>query len=335
MRLQFLQINYKGCIFNMFKRILCLLLCLALSLGILAMQAGAAVTEQNAAVAEISAMAAELSATVSEISAAVTEAGSDPQDADLPVQDSIPYSRENPRILVDGVVLEDTPSLLINGTTYVALRGVGQALRPDAVISWEDRHAVVTADDLTITAYPNESYFVANGRYLYLPDGVKLINGTTMLPVRKLAQALGAEVDWDAETSSVLITSGTGTIVSGDEYYDADVLDLVSHIIYAESGNQPLAGKIAVGNVIFNRVNDPLFPNTVSAVIYQPNQFYPVGHSIFYKTPNAESVIAAKLCMDGAMVLPTALYFNGVGRTCWASQHKTCVAVIGGHAFYG
>src|SRR5699024_12370625 len=70
----------------------------------------------------------------------------------------------------------------------------------------------------------------------------------------------------------------------------------ISRLIYAESGNQPLEGKIAVGNVVLNRVASPLFPNTVADVIYQPNQFSPAGSGHLSRTPNAESVVAAKLC---------------------------------------
>lgn len=292
----------------MFKRISCLLLCLALFVGISLTQATA------------------------------VEADAEPEiQVTEPPAEEVPAPTDgNPRIYVDGVALENASSLLINDTTYVPLRAVVAALRPDAEISWVDSHAIVTADDLSITVWPDASYFVANGRYLQLPDGAKLINGSTMLPVRKLAQALGATVDWDAANRSVLITSGTGAIVSGDEYYDADVLDLMSHIIYAESGNQSLEGMIAVGNIILNRVNSSLFPNSVSGVIYQSGQFYPAGSSIFYWTPNANSVIAAKLCLEGASVIPAnAFYYNGVGLSCWASRNKTCLTVIGAHAFYG
>lgn len=292
----------------MLKRISCLLLCLALFAGISLTQA----------------------------TAADVDAEPEIQVTETPAEDVPAPTDGNPRIYVDGVALENVSSNLIGNTTYVPLRGVVRALRPDAEISWVDNHAIVTAEDLSITVWPDASYFVANGRYLYLPDGAKLIGGSTMLPVRKLAQALGAAVDWDAETNSVLITSGTGAIVSGDEYYDAGVLDLMSHIIYAESGNQSLEGMVAVGNIILNRVNSPIFPNTVSEVIYQAGQFYPANSRIFGWTPNANSVIAAKLCLDGASVIPTtAFYYNGVGLSCWASRNKTCVAVIGAHAFYG
>jgi len=39
--------------------------------------------------------------------------------------------------------------------------------------------------------------------------------------------------------------------------------------IYFESANQPLAGKIAVAEVVVNRVEHPSFPSTVCDVVYQ------------------------------------------------------------------
>lgn len=43
--------------------------------------------------------------------------------------------------------------------------------------------------------------------------------------------------------------------------------------IYFEARNQPLAGRLAVAQVILNRVADKHFPSTVCAVIQQPHQF--------------------------------------------------------------
>ena len=39
--------------------------------------------------------------------------------------------------------------------------------------------------------------------------------------------------------------------------------------IYFEAANQPLAGRIAVAQVVLNRVNDLRFPNTICDVVYQ------------------------------------------------------------------
>lgn len=241
---------------------------------------------------------------------------------------------EGPSIFVDGVAIETEELSTYEQTTYVSLRSVTMALRPDATVTWDGDHASVTASGLSITVYPNQKYMIANGRYLYLPYGARFINNCTMVPVRELVKALGAQVWWDSTDGNIFITSGTGAIVSGEEYYAADALYWLSHIINAESGNQPLEGKIGVGNVIFNRVKSASFPNTIYEVIFQRNQFTPASSGSIYKEPNADSIIAAKLCLDGAVVLPNALWFNTVSCSSWASRHKSCVATIGAHSFY-
>lgn len=241
---------------------------------------------------------------------------------------------EGPSIFVDGVAIETEELSTYEQTTYVSLRSVTMALRPDATVTWDGDHASVTASGLSITVYPNQKYMIANGRYLYLPYGVRFINNCTMVPVRELVKALGAQVWWDSTDGNIFITSGTGAIVSGEEYYAADALYWLSHIINAESGNQPLEGKIGVGNVIFNRVKSASFPNTIYEVIFQRNQFTPASNGSIYKEPNAESIIAAKLCLDGAVVLPNALWFNTASCSSWASRHKSYVATIGAHSFY-
>ena len=53
---------------------------------------------------------------------------------------------------------------------------------------------------------------------------------------------------------------------ASDENGDAFCL---AQNIYFEAGNQPLAGKVAVANVVMNRVNSELFPDNVCDVIYQ------------------------------------------------------------------
>ena len=243
-------------------------------------------------------------------------------------------AEESTQILVDDVAVEAAAPFVYEQTTYVSLYHVSLALQPDATVGWEGDHAAVHAEGLEITAYPNAKYIQVNDRYLYLPYGVRIENDDTFVPVRVLARAFGAEVKWEPSDGNVYITSGTDAFLSGSEFYDADYLYWLSHIIYAESGNQPLDGKIAVGNVILNRISNPLFPNTMEGVVTQANQFTTIYSSNFNRDPNAESTIAAKLCLEGASVLPTALWFNRAGISCWASKHRNCVAVIGAHAFY-
>lgn len=239
--------------------------------------------------------------------------------------------------VVDGVTLTtQVPNQVVDETTYVAYWPIVQALYPEATAVWRNGQAEVEADGLSLHIKPGAKYIEANGRYLYVPDGVKSDGCNILVPVRVLCKALGAGVTWDSAACAIRITSGSGPIVSGDEYYQADVVYWLSRIINAESGNQPLSGKIAVGNVVMNRVASPRFPNTVYEVIFQRNQFTPAANGSINRTPNAESVIAAKLCLEGANTAGNALYFvnPNVSPGSWAARNRPYVATIGAHAFY-
>ena len=245
---------------------------------------------------------------------------------------------ESPSIRLDGETLPmETAPVVINRTTYVCYWSVVRAMYPDATAAWENGQAVVRAEGLTLTIQLGAKYLVANGRYLYFPDGVQVRDGNILVPVRTLAHALGADVTWDSGSGAVELRSGTAPSLSGDQYYNADNLYWLSHIIYAESGNQPLDGKIAVGNVVLNRMNSPMFPNTVYGVVFQRNQFTPVANGSIYLEPNEESVAAAKLCMDGANTAGSSLYFVNprTAPNSWASRNRPYVATIGAHAFFG
>lgn len=50
----------------------------------------------------------------------------------------------------------------------------------------------------------------------------------------------------------------------------SDDVDLLARDIEAEAEGEPYGGKVAVAAVILNRVRSPSFPNTRSAVIFQP-----------------------------------------------------------------
>ncbi len=56
--------------------------------------------------------------------------------------------------------------------------------------------------------------------------------------------------------------------------YDIDMdLHCMAQNIYFEAGNQPLAGKVAVANVVMNRVDDVKFPDSICGVVYQTKEW--------------------------------------------------------------
>lgn len=255
---------------------------------------------------------------------------------------------------LDGVPQQSLVYENRRGVTYVTVGSFVSMLDPEAAVEEENgavtvnaarvsqvvdgsgNTATVVEETLNLTVKAGAPYIVANGRYLYAKDSLILLNGSVAAPIRLLAQVFNLDVGYDGENRAVLLNhrEGDAYILPGDSYYNADTLYWLSRIIHAESGNQILEGKIAVGNVVMNRVKDPKFPNNIYDVLYQKNQFAPASSGSLKRTPNEESVIAAKLVLDGAEIVPTALFFNRAGLSCYASRNRTYVTTIGEHAFY-
>ncbi len=244
-----------------------------------------------------------------------------------------------------------------NGVDYVTVESFLMAMDPETAI--EESRGVVSAsavtlsgvfelknkgtltasaeeETLTLRAKKGDYYVKANGRYLYVKDTVKAIDGKVAAPIKVLAKVYNLKVEYD-DNDLIQLTTKDGAdayLENGSTYYNEDTLYWLSRIIYSESGNQSVKGKIAVGNVVMNRVKSSKFPNSIKAVLFQKNQFSPAMSGSIYRKPNDSSVIAAKMVMDGAVVLKYALFFNREGMDTYAARNRTYVTTIGGHDFY-
>lgn len=266
--------------------------------------------------------------------AEVSESVSLTQEAQVEEQQAVTGDQT---LFIDGVAAPtNLGKFQKNGVTYVSLAAMAQALEPSVQIGWDGSTVKISSSRLALTAKVGQLYLVANGRYLYLPEGVQNVNSMVTVPLSAVVEAFDAKLSWDGATGTIYITRGSGGIQSGESYYNQEDLFWLSRIIYAESGNQPLEGQMAVGNVVMNRVASPAYPNTVQGVLAQKNQFstYKSG-ALANRTPNQSSIIAAKLVLDGGEVEETdgALYFDS-SASSWASRNREFAAVLGGHKFY-
>jgi len=84
----------------------------------------------------------------------------------------------------------------------------------------------------------------------------------------------------------------------------------LARIIQAEAGDQPFSTKLAVGDVVVNRVRSGTFPASVRGVILEPNQFQPVATGSFFSAvPTPTDWKVAKFALNGWDIVPQALYF--------------------------
>ncbi len=111
-------------------------------------------------------------------------------------------------------------------------------------------------------------------------------------------------------------------------------LYLIAKCIYAEARGEPYVGKVAVGAVILNRVEDPNFPNTIYGVVYQPWAFTAVYDGQITLEPDAECYQAAQDAMNGwDPTYGCIYYYNPATATSeWIFSRKV-VTQIGKHVF--
>lgn len=115
--------------------------------------------------------------------------------------------------------------------------------------------------------------------------------------------------------------------VGSDEAY------LLAALVYCEAGAQSYEGQLGVANVVMNRVRSPYFPNTITEVIYEANQFGPVYNGSLDRAlangPSASAIQAAQAAIAGENNIGNYLFFNNV-----APSDASSVYVIGPHVFY-
>lgn len=241
---------------------------------------------------------------------------------------------------INGIKVAD--GVKVFDTTYTSLRAFVEFVGEQTEIAWdkETDTVTVTCEGLELTATVGTNYLTANGRCFYVPHGVLNLNGSVSVPVREIAKVFSVEIEWDEETSSVSICADEPSIIEGgDDYYNEDDLYWLARLINAESGNQPMDGKVAVGNVVTNRVNDPTCPDSIYGVIFDKRygvQFSVTETGGIFAEPNEESIIAAKICLEGYNVVEDSIYFVNpeIGAYSWFMQTRVYVATIGDHDFY-
>lgn len=237
-------------------------------------------------------------------------------------------------VYVDGML--SCRGYVIDGDVYVSLESVCGVLGYDAKTDYDidTNNLTVSVAGIEITAGAGDNYMCANGRCLYLPNGYFEINGSAVFPVDAVAKIFTLSISMNAENGGVDFgTANEAILMSGDEFYDEDDLYWMSRIITWESGNQPVAGQIAVGNVVLNRVDSQRFPDSIKEVIFQPGQFSPAMNGAIYGEPYEISVICAKLTLEGYNTVGDALFFQ-VGRYGAVADIATYVCTIAGHNFF-
>lgn len=111
-------------------------------------------------------------------------------------------------LYVDGEKLApETAPVMINNRTLVPLRCIFEALQ--AEVNWDNATKTATASkgDLTVSITINATTARINKDQVDLDTPAIIQNGSTMVPVRFVSEALNADVRWDGQTQTVYVST--------------------------------------------------------------------------------------------------------------------------------
>lgn len=135
--------------------------------------------------------------------------------------------------------------------------------------------------------------------------------------------------------------------VAGSEPEPARLRDVacLATNVWFEARGSPFVDKLAVAQVVVNRVRDPAHPNTVCDVVHEPYQFSWTVDDLpdevrirnrIERDAWLDSILAALTALEGRTpeLAPGATHFHAVGVSPEWAQAFEAIARWGGHRYY-
>ncbi|PYI57385.1 stalk domain-containing protein [Paenibacillus flagellatus] len=113
-------------------------------------------------------------------------------------------------VIVNGdYMIFEQPPVIVSGNTLVPMRAIFEKL--GAEVSWDPDRQAVTAkkEGTTVWLQIDNSIAKVGNRDQSLEVSPRIMNGSTMVPLRFVGEALGADVKWDDSLKTVTIASAS------------------------------------------------------------------------------------------------------------------------------
>ncbi len=125
------------------------------------------------------------------------------------------------QVQVNGNVI-DAQAVIVEGRTLVPVRGVFEQLGYTVEYDNVTKTATLTRGSSVVSMTMGNTYFTVNGKQITPEVPQQIIDSRFMLPLRAVSEAIGAKVDWDAETKTAIIEYKTGLTVVEIQDFSSD-----------------------------------------------------------------------------------------------------------------
>ncbi|MDO4281818.1 MAG: copper amine oxidase N-terminal domain-containing protein, partial [Peptococcaceae bacterium] len=130
-----------------------------------------------------------------------------------PIEDSTPIEQamiqhRDIAVIVDGQTLDlDQAPIIQNDRTLVPMRAIFEALGASVQWNGADRTITSTKGDTTITLAIGSNTMRVNDQTITLDAPAQITASRTLVPIRAIGEALGADVQWNGTDRSVTVTA--------------------------------------------------------------------------------------------------------------------------------
>ena len=112
-------------------------------------------------------------------------------------------------VIVNGQAMQfDQPPIVQGGRVFVPLRGIFENLGASVVYANGQINATSRGRSISLTIGSTQA--IVDGRQVSLDAAPFVVGSRTLVPLRFVAESLGAAVNWNDATSTVRITGGGG-----------------------------------------------------------------------------------------------------------------------------
>ena len=220
-------------------------------------------------------------------------------------------------------------ALLVNDRVFVPIRFVSEIL--GANVDWDENSRTVSIS----TKNSNTDDTIAKNP----STNTSSSTSSNKKPTSNTGSSSSNKKPTSNSTSPNQTTSSSNSSSTSPDSQYTDAVYWLSRIIEAEAGGEPFKGKVAVGEVILNRVESEEFPDTIWAVIFDDKfgiQFEPVANGTIYNAPSSDSIKAAQTALNGSNYIGDCLYFLNptIAESNWIVKNREFYTTIANHDFY-